>query len=253
MALNYEKIVVTRNHIRTVEMERMNVKARRKTKTETPVKRVMSQEEKETHYRNRQLKKAEYIRDLVEINFMDMQATFVTLTFKEQSQTLEQCNRCLRNMLRSMKNKYQHLLYVAVVECGKNGEYHYHMILNTVYTSLLEQDVRGAWKWGMEIDVQVVESVGKVAGYMTKQFGDSTNPLYGKKRYLHSNDLQKPEILKSWEKDSELYQLVKEQIKSSKIEKEFILENEFAGQVRYVCYNKQDKLFYQPIMAVRKE
>lgn len=221
MALNYEKIVVTRNHIRTVEMEHMNVKARKKTKTETPVKRVMSQEEKETHYRNRQLKKGQYIRDLLEINFMDKKAAFVTLTF-EQSQPLEQCNRCLRNMLRSMKNKYNHLLYVAVVECGKNGGYHYHMILNTVYTSLLEQDIRTAWKWGMEIDAQLVESLEKVGYYMTKQFGDTTNALYGKKRYLHSNDLQKPEILKSWEKDSELYQLVKEQIKSSKIEKELL-------------------------------
>ena len=80
MALNYEKIVVTRNHIRTVELEHLNVKPRKRTKTETSIKRVMSQDEKETHYRNRQLKKVEYIRDLLEINFMDMQATFVTLT-----------------------------------------------------------------------------------------------------------------------------------------------------------------------------
>lgn len=253
MAMSYEKIVVTRNHIRTVEMEHMNVKTKKRRNPETSLKRVMSQEEKETHYRNRQLKKAEYIRDLLEINFMDMQATFVTLTFEEPSQTLEQCNKCLRNMWRSMKKKYNYLLYVAVVECGKNGGYHYHMILNTFHTSLLEQDIRGAWKWGMEIDVQVVESVGKVAGYMTKQFGDITNPLYGKKRYLHSNDLQKPEILTSWGEDRELYQLIKGQIKRSKIKKELILQNEFAGQVRYLWYNKQNKIFYDPIMAVRKE
>lgn len=251
MSENFKKITIGREYVKVTQMEHMNVRRKRVKEKDTTKKRTVTDEERQNHYKRRQQQKAEWVRALAELNFQNMQSVFVTLTFTEEPKIVETGNRFVRNFIRSMRRRYNRLLYIAVLEFGENGRMHYHLIVNTFNTRQLECDIRECWKWGNEIDIKTIENVRAIAHYITKQFGtEKDSRLYGKKRYLISNSLQKPEILKSWEEDA-LFEIVDAELREEDVATAYEVTNDFAGEVKYLWYNKQVALYDEPVMAIR--
>lgn len=251
MSENFKKMLIGRAYVKVTEMEHMNIRKKTVKEKDITKKRTVTEEERQNHYTRRQQQKAEWVRALAELNFQNMQSVLVTLTFAEEPKTVDDGNRYIRNFIRCMRRRYNRLLYIAVLEFGEFGRMHYHLILNTFHTQQLESDIRESWKYGNEIDIQTIENVRAVAYYITKQFGrEVDNALYGKKRYLLSNNLQKPEVLKSWEEDV-LFEIVDAELKEEDVATAYKVTNDFAGEVNYLWYNKQVSLYDEFVMAVR--
>lgn len=250
MPENFRKTIISRNRVDVVEMEHMNM-GKNRSKTVNTHKRVVSEAEKEAHYMRRQREKAEHFKRLIEINFLEKQSTFVTLTFLKQPSDLKTANKHVRNFIRFLKKRYMNLRYLAVVESNEKGYLHYHLVLNVICDKMLEEDIRKGWKHGIEVDIKEVYNVMGLAVYMMKQFYKKDAALYGKKRCLHSEELQEEVVVKSWDADAELEKYVKTGLKREKPVSYYLCQNENAGVVQYSSYDKEFAFFDPYVIASR--
>lgn len=146
---------------------------------------------------------------LVKCNEKDFH-TFITLTFADNIQTVEEANKYYNIWRTYIKRIKPDFKCVGVPEFQKRGAVHYHMLTNIEYNdySILSQeerkiynkksgwqigrDVKG-WKYGhsMAKNMQDINVIGYLSKYMTK---DIDNRLWGKRRYFYTQNINKPII-----------------------------------------------------------
>lgn len=159
--------------------------------------------------------------------------TFITLTFKEESDFIES-KKYLNNFFTKLRNNFNNLKYLWVLEYGdKNGRLHYHLLCNMPVYIKLSKEYKNEehkkyeqafskkyWKHGFvdirKLDAEGVTNIGLyVSVYITKSM--ENKELEGYRIYGYSNKtLSKPteelsytqntleEILKEYSMDYEV-------------------------------------------------
>lgn len=137
--------------------------------------------------------------------------TFITLTFEENLQDITEANKIFNSFRTYIKRLKKDFLYVCVPEFQKRGAIHYHLLTNIEYSDLkllTEKEVKlwnkksNSWQIGKNIigwnkgftlvkNMKDINVVGYLSKYMTK---DIDNRLWGKRRYLCSQNIIKPKI-----------------------------------------------------------
>ncbi|MNQ94388.1 hypothetical protein D3C85_1099040 [compost metagenome] len=143
------------------------------------------------------------------MNFTN-RSKFITLTFKENIDDLEQANKYFKAFIRKLKKDCKDFQYLAVIEFQKRGAIHYHMLCNMPYMRV--EKIREHWRSVIgegNIDMQRIDHVDNIGAYvikyMTKEDADAR--LIGKKMYQCSKGLQKPEELIGVEAEKVLAEL----------------------------------------------
>ena len=163
-----------------------------KFKFENPITLISSKpQKKEKHLqtlkqielKNINRSKYEMLR-LVKTNEEDFK-TFITLTFAENITSIEDANKIFdiwRTKIKSIKKDFK---YICVPEFQKRGAVHYHLLSNLEIEKTYEYIRRNK-------KLETIDVVGYMSKYMTK---DIDNRLWGKRRYLYSQNLKKPTVL----------------------------------------------------------
>lgn len=145
------------------------------------------------------------VRRLALANF-DHRSKFVTMTFRENLQDIEEANRCFKAFIRNVnailkKDGRDRLKYLAVIEFQKRGAIHYHMLCDLPssmrYKTLIDCWRRATKDYGGSVRVEKIDHVDNVGAYivkyMTKDNVDMR--LAGKKSYQTSRNLKRPREL----------------------------------------------------------
>lgn len=150
--------------------------------------------------------------------------SFITLTYAENMGIVEKGNKDLANWLRALKlnlkKDNQELYYLCVPEFQKRGAIHYHMVtslecdskfipkqpLKKLYNPStkiwreIEYYNLAYWKHGYSSAFDIINNTDNnfnIALYMCKyMFKDIDTRLFGRKKILKSNNLEKPQELK---------------------------------------------------------
>lgn len=133
--------------------------------------------------------------------------TFVTLTYEENEQDIEKCNKHFNSWRTYIKKLKSDFKYICVPEFQKRGAVHYHLLTNIDYTDfeLLSKEEHKhhsnkykkwsigryivGWNKGFSFveDMYDKNMIGYITKYLTK---DIDNRLWGKRRYLYSLNLK---------------------------------------------------------------
>lgn len=142
-----------------------------------------------------------HIARLVDCNF-DNKTKFMTLTFKENKQDIEECNAEFKKFLKRLNyylynEKRMRLKYIAVWERQKRGAVHYHVIFFDL-PYIKNSKLREIWRNGFvkinRIDVDSADNRGR---YVSKYFCKELDLKdYKKKAFFTSRNLKKPIVTK---------------------------------------------------------
>ena len=152
--------------------------------------------------------------DLAHQNY-SLWKSFITLTFKENVTDINEANKAFHIWVTCISQKFPNFKYIAVPEYQKRGAVHYHLITNIECGSDLipqrkkkyTKSAKGGYKcldyynlpyWGKgfssAFNLQMTDDKFQVAIYITKYlYKDIDNRLYGRKKIMHSQDLERPE------------------------------------------------------------
>jgi len=128
--------------------------------------------------------------------------TFITLTFSENIQDISFANKEFNKFIFKIRRVYKELKYICVPEFQKRGAIHYHLLTNIdvnnnnlIYKQLDNKKFLHIKYWNNGFDKvdnvngDIKKIVGYISKYMTKDVDDR---LFGKHRYLYSQNLTKP-------------------------------------------------------------
>ena len=128
--------------------------------------------------------------------------TFITLTFKENIKDIVFANNEFEKFITKVKRVFKDLKYICVPEFQKRGAVHYHLLTNISIDNnkLIYKQVDNNkflhikyWNNGFNKVDNVSGDIKKIIGYISKYMTkDIDNRLFGKHRYLDSQNLQKP-------------------------------------------------------------
>ncbi|MBE2978954.1 Rep protein [Bacillus megaterium] len=188
------------------------------------------------------------IRRLALSNFSGKESKFITFTFHENVQDLEEANTYFTKFIRSLKNytkkknDNEKLTYLAVIEFQERGAVHYHMICNGLPKYPNYKEIIDLWRKankdkGGSVKVEDIRHVDNVGAYIVKYMtkADADERLVGKKMYQCSKGLDKPLEI-AGEKAEEL-------VRELGLEgKKIVYQNEYQdkhtlGKVTYQEYN----------------
>jgi len=165
-------------------------------------------------------------------------AKFVTLTFKDNVQDIEQANYEFTKFIQRLnyylfRTKKANLKYTTVIEFQKRGAIHYHTIIyNMPYVKA--NDIANVWENGF-IKINKIDNVDNVGAYVCKYLtkDNDDDRLQGKKSYFSSKGLFKPiEIT-----DKKIVEQVASALPSKNITYFADFENEYLGNITYKQYN----------------
>lgn len=130
--------------------------------------------------------------------------TFITLTYADNITDISIANKNFDNWRRSIKRIKSNFKYVCVPEFQKRGAVHYHILTNLDIKEdcnlIIPQEGKTTqydvkyWRHGYTsvFPVKNINVVGYMSKYMTKDIDDR---LWGKRRYLYSQNLKTPTTL----------------------------------------------------------
>ena len=171
------------------------------------------------------------VMDLVRCNLNDWKS-FVTLTFKDNVTDLTYANRMFSNWTRSIRRVYPDFKYLGVPELQERGAWHYHLFTNLVPGSTLCPHQSGKdnmydvkyWHHGFSsvFDLNCTDVNFRadkyICKYMLKDYERAV--LYGRNRFLRSNNLQEADKTSVCLSDSEFEALKSHLLKDAKDVKE---------------------------------
>lgn len=184
---------------------------------------------------------------------------FITLTFAENVQDINDANYEFKKFVQRLKFHYGSFKYLAVIEFQKRGAVHYHLvsslpipdfeILDSFYfvngkkkrkktKKQKEFEIKFSkqfWQNGF-VDCTTVKNCTNLGAYLCKYLGKETNELlYKKKKFFYSkNTLDKPlEIIDKTAIDI-IFKAYKIELNTPKFVKKFY--SDFAGIVEYSYY-----------------
>lgn len=168
---------------------------------------------------------------IVDCNFDD-KTTFLTLTYKENIQDINQTNREFKYFIQRLNyylynTKIQSLNYIATWEKQKRGAIHYHVIFFD-FPYIAKEKLREIWKHGIfkinRVDVDSMENRGR---YLSKYFDKNLDlKEHKKKAFFKSQHLKMPIVKKLVLTDDILQDLTQENV---------VYQNEYSRKV----YDKQ--------------
>jgi len=157
------------------------------------------------------------IARIVDCNF-DNKTKFVTLTFKENIQDINQTNTNFKYFIQRLNyhlynTKIQSLKYIATWEKQKRGAIHYHVIFFD-FPYIAKETLQKLWTHGFikinRIDVDSKENRGR---YLSKYFSkDLELKEHKKKAFFKSQNLRLPTLQKIFSTDEILHSLSEENI-----------------------------------------
>lgn len=157
------------------------------------------------------------IARIVDCNF-DSKTKFVTLTFKDNIQDINQTNTNFKYFIQRLNyhlydTKIQSLKYIATWEKQKRGAIHYHVIFFD-FPYIAKETLRKLWTHGFikinRIDVDGKENRGR---YLSKYFSkDLELKEHKKKAFFKSQNLKLPNVKKLILTDDILQDLAEEKV-----------------------------------------
>lgn len=236
------KVVVTKGIFEVTTYQKLNTKA--------PISDAWKGEgiQREENYRNTQRARRTAIRQLVATNFQSSDL-FITLTFNN-SQNIDinnpkETNKLFNKFIKRFKYKYPNIKGLAVIEfqdANGRGAVHYHVILNGVkYIS--NKELNEIWSYGY-VKVNAIDKVDNVGAYVVKYMNKDLDDkrLMGCKAYLQFGKLDKPLVLKSWNKqDNQRMQEVEYLLKEKAPIYSHKYQSDKAGLITYNQFNLNRK------------
>ena len=200
--------------------------------------------------RERSLKRAKAnLRRLVNANIgrhgKEFTAKFLTLTFKENIQDIEQANYEFGKFIKRLNyycfgTKKANLKYTCVIEFQKRGAIHYHVIIYNM-PFVKANDIAKVWGKGF-IKINKIDDIDNVGAYVAEYLGQAEkgqgkntedDRLRGQKSYFSSRGL-----LKSVEiTDKEIVEQVAAVLLNQEPVYSVAYENEHLGNIVYKQYN----------------
>lgn len=159
------------------------------------------EEKKENARKYYAYKRRESMIRLINNNF-DRTSKFLTLTFKENFQDVDEANYRHTKFIGKIRARYPTYKYLSVIEFQKRGAIHYHLLQNMyIYHKILES----IWGKGRGknfnsygfIKIKRTDRVKNLGLYMTKyltKHAENEN-IKGKKKFSMSRNMIKPEVL----------------------------------------------------------
>lgn len=144
------------------------------------------------------------IRRLALSNFSGKESKFITFTFHDNVQDLEEANTYFKKFIKSLnyylkKKGLSSLQYLTVIEFQERGAVHYHMICNGLPKYPNYKDIIELWRKankgkGGSVKLEKIDHVDNVGAYIVKYMtkADADERLVGKKMYQCSKGLDKP-------------------------------------------------------------
>lgn len=131
------------------------------------------------------------IKRLINANF-DHSSIMATFTFRENLQDIPQANKLYKEFIQRLRyTKGKDFKYLAIIEFQERGAIHYHTLINLKY--IPQQELITIWQNG-GVDVRKVEKVDNLGAYLSIYLTkENSERLMGKKAYLSSRNLDKPE------------------------------------------------------------
>lgn len=150
---------------------------------------------KQKNYNLRLQTRRDLIRRLACLNFNNKYDKFLTLTFKENITDLTFSHEEFKKFIKRLEYKQgKKLKYLAVIEFQNRGAIHYHCLINFDY--IPHEELQNIWGNGFVFITSIshVDNLGAyLVKYMTKDNDDIR--LRGKKGYLASRNLKRPETI----------------------------------------------------------
>lgn len=172
-------------------------------------------------------------------------AKFLTLTFKENVQDIEQANYEFQKFIKRLNyklygTKKANLKYTTVIEFQKRGAIHYHTIIyNMPY--LKANEISNIWGNGF-IKINKIDDIDNVGAYVGEYLGQDEkgqgkniedDRLRGQKSYFSSRGLFKPiEIT-----DKKIVEAVAAALPFEKLKYSSQFDNDYLGTIFYKQYN----------------
>lgn len=174
--------------------------------------------------------------------------TFLTLTFKENLKDIPEANKHFNQWTLKARRVFPEFKYIGVLEFQKRGAIHYHILTNLkLDTELITRQKKNNsenlpkydvkyWNKGFSSAFDVVKDTDEkfvLSLYMGKYFfKDIDNRLFGHRKFLKSNNIKKPKLVRL-RSDTAEYQnsfndLVKNKVQSGN--PKFIVAKESYGQ-----------------------
>ncbi len=159
---------------------------------------------------------------------------FVTLTFAENIQTVQEANPCFTNFMKRLnyrihQTKKSKLQYVLVPEFQKRGAVHYHAIYFNLpwFGADLLADT---WAHGF-VRINQIAHINNIGSYIAKYIGKDMNDhrLAGQKHYFTSRGLKRPIFIK----DPATYAGLHEHVADLPITYASEFDSDMHGHVRY--------------------
>lgn len=178
----YEKSIY--NHINRIKSDSNNHNERKTFDEMSAQNRYDSLKRKQKYYEQTRWD----IARIVDCNF-DNNTKFVTLTFKENIQDINQANKEFKYFIQRLnyylyKTKIQLLKYIATWEKQKRGAIHYHVIFFD-FPYIAKEKLENLWSNGFikinRIDVDSKENRGR---YLSKYFSKDLELKEHKKRHF---------------------------------------------------------------------
>lgn len=203
----------------------------------------ITEEEKENNRKLALIRARRNLRRIINANVnqwgYDVTSKFVTLTFKDNVNDLDEANYEFRQFIKRLNykvygKKCSYLKYSAVVEFQERGAVHYHVIFyNLPYTK--SNVIEEVWGNGF-IKINKIDDIDNVGAYICKYLTKSNDDcrLKGRKSYFNSRGLKKPiEVFLEDDKLENIKKSLPEHAMTYKGE----FENEFTGKIEYEQYN----------------
>lgn len=245
-----KKIIQSGDIIEIYEYSEGYYKGYKLTENEINSRRNSESDSDDTDSRERSLKRAKAnLRRIINSNVgqygKEFTAKFLTLTFKENIQDIEQANYEFMKFIKRLNYhcfgiKKANLKYTCVVEFQKRGAIHYHVIIyNMPY--IKANDIANVWGNGF-IKINKIDDVDNVGAYVSEYLGQAEkgqghdiedDRLQGKKSYFSSKGLFKPVEIT----DKKVVEQVAAALPLENLTYIANYENEHLGIITYKQYN----------------
>jgi hypothetical protein len=205
-----------------------------RNKTESRIKtktRMLKNSERETFI------------DLVNLNF-SVKDLFVTLTYKESEISLERGSRDFENWIKRLRERYGDFKYIAVRSFQDRGTLHYHVLISI--SRLSDDELKNGgltWEHGSAKAIEIYwlnVSYGKSAltKYLVKNMEEfkADERSFGKRLFVKSRNLEKPEILKG--NYDEVLAFINEKYPKLKLVEKSKFKTKYLGKMEITIYKK---------------
>ena len=195
--MSLKKYIISGNIIEVYSYDKY-IKGRGNTKGENLKNSLTDEKTKQINYNKTQTRRRELIRRLACINFNNKYDKFLTLTYAENVQDLtyshEEFKKFIKRLEYKIKRKIKYLAVIEFQDTYGRGAIHYHCLLDIPY--IPQNELQEIWGLGI-VHINAISHVDNLGAYLIKYMTKDSDDirLRGKKGYLLSRNLKRPETI----------------------------------------------------------